>query len=95
MRGVSCISILKPSKKPLDEQWINVNGVDLSVGFVPLCGQIDPSIRKLAQNIGIGHAVAEMIKVLDKPLTVRCPMCDLVMMHNGTKYFCPDCGIHD
>ena len=29
----------------------------------------------------------------ERPLTVRCPMCDLVMLHNGTEYFCPDCGI--
>jgi len=56
-------------KQPKDECWVNVNGVDLLVGFVPLCGP--------------------------KALTVRCPMCGLVMMHNGTKYFCPDCGISD
>lgn len=29
----------------------------------------------------------------NRPLTVRCPMCGLVMLHNGTEYFCPDCGI--
>jgi predicted RNA-binding Zn-ribbon protein involved in translation (DUF1610 family) len=55
-------------KQPKDECWINVNGVDLLVGFVPICGS-------------------------NRPLTVKCPMCGLVMMHNGTKYFCPDCGI--
>jgi hypothetical protein len=29
----------------------------------------------------------------NRPLTVRCPMCSLGMLHNGTEYFCPDCGI--
>jgi predicted RNA-binding Zn-ribbon protein involved in translation (DUF1610 family) len=34
-----------------------------------------------------------------RPLTVRCPLCGIVMktMHtkkNGTIYFCPECGIH-
>jgi len=33
---------LKASKKPKDECWINVNGVDLLVGFVPLCGPKQP-----------------------------------------------------
>lgn len=30
-----------------------------------------------------------------RPLTVRCPMCGLVMVHHELidKYFCPDCGI--
>ena len=28
-----------------------------------------------------------------RPLTVCCPMCSLVMLDNGTEYFCPDCGI--
>lgn len=27
------------------------------------------------------------------PLMVRCPMCSLVMSHNGTEYFCAECGI--
>ena len=72
MRGVSCISILKASKKPKDECWINVNGVDLLVGFVPLCGS-------------------------NGSLTVRCPMCGIVLLHNDVigEYFCPECGIID
>jgi len=57
-------------KQDKDERWVNVNGVDLLVGFVPLCGP-------------------------NRPLTVRCPMCGLVLLHNDVigEYFCPECGI--
>jgi hypothetical protein len=55
-------------KQPKDECWINVNGVDLLVGFVPLCGS-------------------------NGPLTVRCPMCGIVMDYTDDNYFCLECGI--
>jgi hypothetical protein len=52
--------------------------------------------RELDFYEGLGLSVGFVPLCADsRALTVRCPMCDIVMLHNGTKYFCPDCGISD
>jgi hypothetical protein len=40
-------------KQPKDECWVNVNGVDLLVGFVPLCGPQSPSFAPKCPDCGL------------------------------------------
>ena len=52
--------------------------------------------REIEFYEGLGLRVVVIpLMTPERPLTVSCPMCGLVMMNSGTKYFCPDCGIHD
>jgi transposase len=50
-------------------------------------------LETTARELGLDVAYVPLCGVSDRPLTIQCPMCGLVMSYNGTKYFCPDCGI--
>ncbi len=49
--------------------------------------------RELRFYEGLGLDVGFVPLCAQKPLTVRCPMCGIVMDHTDDKYFCLDCGI--
>jgi len=50
-------------------------------------------ILTTAKELGLNIGYVPLCGVSERLLTVPCPMCGLVMSNNGTKYFCPDCGI--
>jgi predicted RNA-binding Zn-ribbon protein involved in translation (DUF1610 family) len=77
---------LKAPKKPKGEFYLKVGDEYLSVGFVPLCAPKQPLTQYERE-------------FQERPLTVRCPLCGLVMVSCYNSHtekwiqFCPECGI--